>query len=78
MTSSGSCHRCGKLAERFHYRRPLKDAGYHDGFWHCVEHGPNTKTTSSGETVVVLDETVMGTRAERRAELRKNKKKIKF
>lgn len=52
MTSSGICHICMKIATNFYYRRPLKEAGFHDGFWHCEDHGPtSTKTNSAGEKV---------------------------
>lgn len=43
MTSSGICHKCEKIASKFHYNTTFKGNG-HDGFWYCDEHGPeNTK-----------------------------------
>lgn len=51
MTSSGTCHQCGKVADQFFYRTPRKDAfAPHDGYWHCAEHGPNLKL--DGEKIV--------------------------
>ena len=73
MTSSGSCHICSKVAHSFHYTRPRKDAfDTHEGYWHCVDHGPNSE---EGEKIVedkrAEDPTYGMNRAQRRALKRK-------
>lgn len=49
MTSSGLCHICKKICERFHYLTPYNGNG-HNGFWHCDEHGPVNPTVTETET----------------------------
>ena len=69
MTSSGTCHQCGKIAHSYHYRTPRKDAfSPHDGFWHCSEHGPKSEVVQEQvKEHKAKDPTYGMNRAQRRA-----------
>jgi len=46
MTSSGTCHKCGKICSKFYYTEEYIGNG-HKGFWHCDEHGPKEEITTT-------------------------------
>lgn len=74
MTASGICHVCNEVATSFHYRRPLKEAGFHDGFWHCPNHGPEQPGTVSVDEKQIEGPRL--SRAERRAMMKKPKRRF--